>query len=89
MAPPTLFDNDWFAGVRLLLNDPADTQILAGTLIDVEDGSRLFSVEAQRRIGRSLIAALQARFFSNTHAQNPENAFASDDFIDISVRYHF
>lgn len=88
-APPAFFDNDLFGGLRLALNDPQDTQALAGTVIDVESGSTFYSVEAQRRIGDSLVAQLHARFFSNIDADAPEKVLETDDFINISFQYHF
>lgn len=88
-APPAFFDHDLFGGLRLALNDPQDTQGLAGAVVDTETGSTFFSVEAQRRIGESLVAQLRARFFSDIDADAPEKALETDDFINISLQYHF
>ena len=38
-APPTFFNHDGFFGVRLAVNDTASTEVLAGGLVDVLDGS--------------------------------------------------
>ena len=47
-APPTPFDRDLFLGTRLALNDVDDTQMLAGAVIDAEDGTLSFFLEAER-----------------------------------------
>jgi len=62
-APPVVGDNDVFLGTRLTLNDPDATTLLAGGLIDVITGASVFSLEAERRIGRNWMAELNANFF--------------------------
>ena len=47
----TGFDYDLFLGARYALDDVDDTQALAGTLIDLEDGLMPFLIEAERGIG--------------------------------------
>lgn len=88
-APATTFDNDVFFGTRLTLNDPQDTNLLLGAIIDTESGSTFMSVEADRRIGESFVIETQARFFTNVDPGDPLQSIEKDDFINISLQYHF
>ncbi len=88
-APATPFDNELFAGMRLALNDPQDTSVLLGAVADMENGSTLASFEAERRIGRSIVLEVQARFFLNIDEDDPAKFLDNDDFVNISLQYHF
>lgn len=88
-SPATAFDNDIFFGTRLALNDPQDTSLLLGAVIDTQNGSTLANIEAERRIGASLVLEVTGRFFLNIDDTDPVKALEQDDFIEISLQYHF
>ncbi len=88
-APSTIFDNDLFTGVRLAFNDPQDTSILLGALVDADTGTTLASLEAERRLGSSFVLEVQARFFINVDDEDPVKSIEDDDFINVSLQYHF
>lgn len=88
-APFTAFENDIFAGARLALNDPQDTSILAGAIVDASDGSIALSVEAQRRLGVVWTAEVEARFFLNADPANIAYAFRNDDFLALRLTRNF
>jgi hypothetical protein len=88
-APATLFDNDVFAGARLSLNDTHDTSALIGFIVDVEDQSTSFSVEAERRIGESWKIELESRWFRNAAADNLLRFIKDDDFVMLRLRRYF
>jgi hypothetical protein len=88
-APATTFDNDLFMGLRLALNDPQDTSALLGAAVDLENGSTLASFEAARRLGRSFVLEVQARFFIQIDDQDPAKSIEDDDFVTVSLQYHF
>ena len=56
--------NDFFIGSRIAFNDTKDTSILIGGIVDLEQSSKIFSIEASRRIGNSWKAEIEARIFS-------------------------
>ncbi len=89
-APPVVGDNDVFLGTRLTLNDPDATTLLAGGLIDVDTGASVFSLEAERRIGHSWKAELNANFFVN--APNSDfvlRGIRDDDVIKVNLTRFF
>lgn len=88
-APPTAFDNDVFVGTRLALNDIADTALLAGGVIDHEDGSTAMFVEASRRVGDNWLIELESRLFLNTDPANLNAVFSEDDFVNFRLTRHF
>ena len=83
------FQNDLFLGARLTLNDADDTSVLAGVVRDLSNGSRLFSVEASRRLGTSLVLSLEARLFSSVDAGDVLSDLRDDDLIQLELGYYF
>ncbi len=88
-APPTSFNNDFFVGTRLALNDVQDTTALLGAVVDVEDRSTALFVEAERRLGDSWKLELESRLFLGVSDSNPLNAFEDDDFVVLRLSYFF
>lgn len=83
-APPTFYDDDWFAGARLGFNDADDTAVLAGALVD-DDGT-FAVVEAERRLGEAWKIELEARLFINVTAQDPLLSGVRDDsFVTLRL----
>ena len=60
-APATTFARGLFIGTRLALNDVDDTSVLAGAVVDLENGSISGRVEAERRITDFLRLELESR----------------------------
>ena len=88
-APFTAFQNDVFTGARLAFNDTQDTSILAGTIVDAEDGSASGLVEFSRRIGTRLSVEAEARFFTNVDDDNLLAAFEQDSFLNLRLATFF
>lgn len=82
--------NDIFFGSRIAFNDTQDTAILIGGLADLDKSSRIFSIEASRRIGNSLKVELEARIFSNIDpSELILSSFKDDSFLRFSVSKFF
>ena len=88
-APFTLFDNDVFAGGRLLLNDVDDTELLAGMIIDTNTRERVFQVEASTRYGDNWKVELDLRLYSGIEPTDPLFAFRQDDHIQLRLARYF
>ena len=84
-----LADDDLFLGTRLALNDIQDTQALAGVVIDREDGTLFFSVEAERRIGSNWKAEVEARILTNVDSANGAHPFRRDTFLNFRLSRYF
>ena len=60
-----------------------------GAIVDLEDQSTSFSIEAERRIGDSLTIELESRWFVNTATGNPLHFVKTDDYIILRLRKYF
>ncbi len=101
-APATVFDNDIFAGLRITMNDPQDTNILMGATVDLNNQHIFFNLDATRRIGENWQLQLDARLFLNTpafeiwdlpqllHSQpDPLEYVADDSYIQLKLARFF
>ncbi|MGB2448261.1 MAG: hypothetical protein ACPID4_03590 [Parvibaculales bacterium] len=92
---PHPFGNDIGIGLRWTANDPQSTAILFGGLIDLDTDSSSISLEAERRLGRSFKAILEARFQDKVgeNDDGEEDAFAAaladEDSIRFRLAYYF
>ncbi|RMH18358.1 MAG: hypothetical protein D6696_13210, partial [Acidobacteria bacterium] len=88
-APATSFDRDLFAGARLALNDVPSSQLLAGAVIDLGDGSVAAFVEASRRVGGRYVVELEARLFPRADPAGDLAAVARDGFVTLRAAWHW
>ncbi len=88
-AAPTPFEDDVFAGMRLALNDAQSTEVLAGFIIDRDDGGATFNLEASRRLSDNWKLEVEARFFNGYERTNPAYTFRKDDYVEVKLSYHF
>lgn len=84
-----VFNNDLFAGFRFAFNDVQSTEILAGLILDTDNQSQTFRVEANRRLGESWKLTGELQIFSNIDADDPLQAFAEDDFLLVELARYF
>lgn len=83
-APPTIYDDDWFAGFRLALNDTEGTAILGGAIVD--SNGTFAIVEAERRLGNSWKFEAELRWFIDVDARDPFlGGFRHDSFITLRL----
>ena len=93
-APHPLNDDIGF-GLRWTANDPQSTAILVGGLIDLDTDSSSISLEAERRLGRSFKAILEARFTDKVGATDTgqqdllAKALADEDAVRFRLAYYF
>ncbi|MCK5830921.1 MAG: hypothetical protein KAH20_11535 [Methylococcales bacterium] len=86
---PVIFQDDFFAAVRLGFNDVQSTEILAGIIFDRTSSTKFYNVEASRRFGDNWKAELEVRFFSSAPENDPAYIFRNDDHIRFELRYYF
>ena len=84
----TPFQNDLFAGTRLAFNDTQSSEILGGIIYDLEDQSRLYLLEASRRLGSTWVIELELRGFSGQRPLDPLAALRTDDYVQLSLQRH-
>lgn len=86
----TPFENDVGVGVRLTFNDAQSTDLLFGVIADVDKSSRVWQLEASRRLGERWKISVESRVFSNIA---PSDFFLfgvrNDDFIRVELARFF
>ena len=85
----TPFEDDLFVGARLAMNDVASSELLAGVITDLSNGSRVFSVVASRRFGQHWKLNLEARLFSDISAEDLLAPQRDDDYAQLELVYYF
>lgn len=88
-AQTIVLQNDVFIAARFGFTDAASSAILAGTFIDMDDDSRIFRVEASRRIFDDTTISLEAQAFSHIAPGNVSYMFRDNDFIRLDVAWYF
>lgn len=88
-APGAPFDDDLFVGARLALNDIQDTSALIGGVVDLNDQTTSFRIEAQRRIGEAWTLEVYSQWFVNIDNKNILASVRDDDFIVVRLACHF
>ncbi|MDX8394797.1 MAG: hypothetical protein R8K22_00110 [Mariprofundaceae bacterium] len=89
LAPPSLADNDIFAGFRIAMNDTQDTTLLLGGLWDHQTDAGSINLEAERRLTDHIKVELTGRFFINIPNSDPIAAIRNDDFLELKLNYFF
>ncbi len=85
----TQFQSDVLVGTRLTFNDVQSTQVLAGVLIDTGGAGRSYNIEAERRIGDSWKASLEARGVFHVSPDDFMYQFRRDNLIRIDLARYF
>ena len=86
----TPFEDDVMVGLRWTKNDENDTSLLVGVVADTDDSSRLYSIEASRRIAENLKLNIEARVFEGlTNSSSPLYSLRQDDFAQLELTYYF
>ncbi len=85
----TTFDNDVMAGLRFSLNDPATTEILVFAVFDRDVPTRIFNLEASRRLTDHVRASLKVRLFDKPEPDDPIYSLRQDDYVQLDVAYYF
>ena len=88
-APQTILENDLFLGMRYTFNDVQDTNLLAGTIVDLEDESYSVRLEADRRLGDTFKIELEGQIFANTRSSSNTASVKDDDFITLRLSRFF
>jgi hypothetical protein len=87
--PPVIFDDDFFFGARLTLNDVQDSELLAGFSIDRSDQASQLSLEASRRLDNHWTTELEGRWFLNSGNGAVLSAFKKDSFLTFRLLRYF
>ncbi len=83
------FQNDIIGGGRISVNDPGSTEILTGLAYDLGNASKVFSIEASRRIGERFKAQLKSRIFIDCADDDITYDLRDDDYVRFELLMFF
>lgn len=84
------FQNDVFLGARLALNDISSSELLLGVVRDLDDSStNSVFLEASTRVGPSLTANVELRYFDSDNPRDLLFGLRDDSFVQIGLQYFF
>lgn len=84
----TLLEDDIMLGARLTMNDVQSTELLLGTIIDLDSSAYSISVEASRRIGSNMKLSIEGRSYSNL-GNSMYQGIQNDDYLQIELARYF
>jgi hypothetical protein len=87
-AAPTFFDHDGFGGLRVAFNDTANTELLAGAIVDALDFSTFGRAQIGRRFGDHWRVSAGANLFV-VDPSKLEGSFRRDSHGQLKVAYFF
>ncbi len=83
------FNHDAFLGIRWTANDAQSTELLAGAIVDWENGSTLFNIEASRRLGENYKLSLQLRSWLDIDTHDLQYGVRQDDYLQLELARYF
>jgi len=85
----TFYQNDAMFGLRLTANDAASSEVLIGAILDLENGTKLISIQGSRRIGDRVKLTIDAGFFIDPDPQDILFDLRRDDFLRLQLAVFF
>lgn len=86
---PTPFQDDIFLGLRLVPNDLQGTLFLLSLIADRRSSTRIYSLEASRRLTDHIRVGIEARVFHNIDPADPLYSYRQDDYLQLELAYFF
>lgn len=87
---PQPFDDDVFVGMRIALNNEADTNLLAGIIVDRHRGTNLVLVEGGHRLGENWKLSIEANIVDKPPKEDGAlYAIRSDNWFSLRLSYFF
>jgi hypothetical protein len=81
--------NDITLGMRLGVNDINGTEVLIALVQDLESSTKSFFIEASSRLNEHWRITVEARALMDQPLDDPLFTLRDDDFVQISLAYHF
>lgn len=85
----TGLENDLFLGSRLALNDEDSTEVLGGMIFDTQKSTKLFFIEASRRLSSSLKLAVEVRGFLDVDPSDVFHTSRKDGYLQTELEWFF
>lgn len=84
-----IMQDDIFVAARLSLNDSKDTQMLLGSIIDLDGDGQIYQVDFGRRINDSLTFGIQGAIYQNGRPGSNLYVLRQDSWLEINFKQYF
>lgn len=85
----TAYEKDLMLGIRIVFNDMASSELLAGIIKDIDDSSVMMSLEGSRRLGENWKISIEASLLANIDKNDILYNLRDDDSVKIKLAYYF
>ena len=85
----TFFESDVMIGARITWNDEQSSELLLGTIHDLDNSDAVWNIEASRRIGNRWKVSLEGRFFSSDKAKSLLHQIRDEDYLQLEFARYF
>jgi len=85
----TPFANDVMTGARFTFNDVQSTELLAGIIFSLDSSTKMFNLEASRRLGDAWKLSIEARIFNNIASDDLLYSFKQDSHLQAELAWYF
>lgn len=82
-------NNDIFVGTRIVANDVAGSELLAGAVVDADTRAAFANLEASRRLGGGFKLTVEARLFERAPPADPAYQFRRDDYVSVDLTWFY
>jgi hypothetical protein len=88
-APPTIYNNDLFLGLRWQANDIRDTEFLFSGLFDFEQTSPIYKLSASGRVNEHWKWIAEGYYLSSMASNESIAYLENDSYFSIGAEYYF
>jgi len=85
----TPFNNDLMAALRLVANNAASSELLAGIMQDLDTSAHVFTLEASHRLTDHIKVKFEAGFFFDQPEEDLLYSMRDDDYLRLELFYYF
>jgi hypothetical protein len=85
----TDYSNDVVLGLRLAVNDTGTTELLFGSIYDLDSAACIFKLEGSTRLGKSCKVGLESWYFSDLSENDLLYSVRDDHNIMLQLAYYF
>ncbi len=81
--------DDIFVAARFTLNDAEDTQMLFGSILDLDGDGQMYQVDFGRRLNDSLTFGIKGAIYQNGKYNSNLYILRQDSWIEINFKQYF
>jgi hypothetical protein len=84
-----LLQDDIFIAARLTLNDADDTQMLLGSILDLDGDGQMYQVDFGKRLDDSLTFGIKGAVYQNGRRNSNLYVLRQDSWVEINFKQYF